>query len=46
MKYDIGALTKNEYIDPISLIMSLPKKDDRTEIAIDELMEGIVWYEE
>lgn len=46
MKYDIGALTKNKYIDPISLIMSLPKKDDRTEIAIDELMEGIVWYEE
>lgn len=26
------------------LLMSLPKKDDRTEIAIDDLMEGIVWY--
>ena len=46
MKYDIKELTKNEYIDPISLIMSLPKKDDRIEIAIDELMKGIVWYEE
>lgn len=22
------------------------EKDDRTEIAIDELMEGVEWYEE
>lgn len=46
MQYDIGKLTHNQYVDPISLIMSIDKKDDRTEIAIDELMEGTVWYEE
>lgn len=46
MQYDIGKLTHNQYVDPISLIMSMDKKDDRTEIAIDELMEGKLWYEE
>lgn len=46
MKYDIGKLTKNEYVDSISLIMSIKTKDDRTEIAIDELMKGTLWYEE
>lgn len=46
MQYDIGKLTENQYIDPVSLILSIGKKDDRTEIAIDELMEGITWYEE
>lgn len=46
MQYDIGKLTQGRYIDPISLIMSLDKKDDRTEIAIEELMEGTLWYEE
>ena len=45
MQYDIGLLTENQYIDPISMIMSLSKKDDRTEIAIDELMEEFPWYE-
>lgn len=45
MQYDIGLLTENKYIDPISMIMSLSKKDDRTEIAIDELMEEFPWYE-
>jgi len=45
MQYDVALLTENEYIDPISMIMSLSKKDDRTEIAIDELMEGFSWYE-
>ena len=46
MQYDIEKLTENQYIDPISLIMSITKKDDRIEIAIDELMEGAAWYEE
>ena len=46
MQYDIGRLTKNQYVDPISLIMGITRKDDRTEIAIDELMEGAEWYEE
>lgn len=45
MQYDIGKLTKNQYLDPVSLIMSINKKDDRTEIAIDELMKGFAWYE-
>ena len=46
MQYDIGRLTKNQYVDPVSLIMSITRKEDRTEIAIDELMEGAEWYEE
>ncbi|MEA4923426.1 MAG: hypothetical protein VB031_08780 [Eubacteriaceae bacterium] len=46
MQYDISKLTHNQYVDPVSLIMSIDKKDDRTGIAIDELMEGTVWYEE
>ena len=46
MQYDISKLTHNQYINPVSLIMSIDKKDDRTEIAIDELMEGTAWYEE
>ncbi|MGN0336656.1 MAG: hypothetical protein ACI4EE_04080 [Lachnospiraceae bacterium] len=46
MQYDIGRLTQNKYVDPISLIMSITRKDDRTEMAIDELMEGVEWYEE
>lgn len=46
MQYDVGSLTNNQYVDFVSLIMSLDKKDDRIEIAIDELMEEIEWYEE
>ncbi|MBS6194040.1 MAG: hypothetical protein KH828_00485 [Clostridiales bacterium] len=46
MQYDIGRLTENQYIDPITLNLSLKEKDDRTEIAIDELMRGIEWYGE
>lgn len=46
MQYDVGRLTENQYVDPISLIMSITKKDDRTEIAINELMEGVTWYAE
>ena len=46
MQYDIGRLTKNQYVDPVSLLMSITRIDDRTEIAIDELMEGAEWYEE
>ncbi len=46
MQYDIGRLTKNQYVDPITLIKSLGAKDDRVDIAIEELMEGIEWYEE
>ena len=46
MQYDIGRLTKNQYVDPVSLLMSITRIDDRTEIAIDELIEGAEWYEE
>ncbi len=46
MKYNIGVLTKDKYIDPITLIYSLEEIDDRIEIAIDELMEGYEWYKE
>lgn len=45
MQYDIGKLTSNGYVDPITMILSIGEKDDRTEIAIEELMEGIEWYE-
>ncbi len=46
MKYDIGLLAKNNYIDPISLISSLDKRDDRIELAIEELMEDTEWFGE
>ena len=45
MQYDVSKLTTTGYVDPITLILSLGEKDDRIEIAIDELMEGIEWYE-
>ncbi len=45
MQYDIGKLTLNQYVDPITLILSLEKMDDRIEIAIEELMEETEWYE-
>ena len=41
MQYDIGRLTKNQYVDPVSLLISITRKEDRTEIAIDELMENV-----
>ena len=46
MKYDISILTKNKYVDPITLIYSLEETDDRIEIAIEEMMEDYEWYEE
>lgn len=44
MKYDIGRLTDDNCVDPISTIYSIKDKDDRIEIAIDELMEEYTWY--
>ena len=46
MKYDISLLTKNNCVDPITLIYSLEETDDRIEIAIDEIMEDHEWYKE
>lgn len=45
IKYDVGVLAKGDYVDPITLILGLDEVDDRTEIAIDELMENATWYE-
>lgn len=45
MCYDIEKLTETQYVDPITLILSLKENDERVEIAIDELMEGMEWYQ-
>lgn len=44
MKYDIGLLTNDQYIDVVSMIYSMKEHDDRIDIAIDEAMEGYSWY--
>ena len=44
-KYDVGIFFRNEYEDPVSLILGLSERDERIEMAVDELMEGIDWYE-
>ena len=44
MKYDIGVLEKEGYVDEITTILSLMETDDRIEIAIGELMEEYNWY--
>lgn len=46
MKYDIGLLTNDNCIDVVSLIYSMKERDDRIDIAIDEVMEGYSWYVE
>ena len=44
MCYDIGKLTKDLSVDPITLIMSLDEQDERVEMAIEELMEEYEWF--
>ena len=46
MKYNILALSNTEYIDPITLILSLSNRDERIDQAVDELMEDKTWYQE
>lgn len=46
MKYNILSLTDTEYVDPITLILSLSERDERIDQTIDELMEGKSWYQE
>ena len=46
VKYDIGLLSKTDYIDPVSLILGLDEKDERIELAIGELMEDAKWFVE
>lgn len=38
MGYDIVLLAENEYEDSISLILELSDRDERIEMAIEELM--------
>ncbi len=46
VKYNILALSRGGYEDPISLILGLSEKDERVEMAVDELMEKMKWYTE
>lgn len=46
MKYNVEALAKDGYVDVVTIIWSLIEKDDRIELAIDELMEEYDWYGE
>lgn len=46
MKYNIAALTENDYVDPITLILSLSERDERIDMAVEELMEDKDWYME
>lgn len=46
MKYDFTLLTRDQCSDPISIIYSLKEKDERIELAIDEMMEEFIWYVE
>lgn len=46
MKYNIGLLEKEGYVDPITLIKSLNESDERIELAIEEMMEGEEWFVE
>ena len=46
INYDIQKLTNNDEIDPISLIYSLDEKDERIELAIEEMMEDKIWFME
>lgn len=45
-KYDVNYCLNPEYEDPVSLILGLSERDERIDMAIDELMEGMEWYEE
>lgn len=43
-KYNPNLFSKNEYVDPVSLICSFEKnKDERIEIQLDEFLEEIEW---
>ena len=45
MKYDVMRLAKDNMVDEITLILSLNKRDERIDMAIDEMMEEYEWYE-
>ena len=43
-KYDTGELGENGYADPVSLMLSIEEKDERIEMALDELFSKFKWY--
>ena len=44
LRYDPVPLSKNGYIDPVTLILSLDETDERIEKAVEELMRDASWY--
>ncbi|MBE6422722.1 hypothetical protein [Succinivibrio dextrinosolvens] len=44
-KYDIGILGKKGCADPLSIMLGLKNKDERIEIAIEELLENYEWFQ-
>lgn len=46
MRYNITLLTETEYVDPVTMMLSLRERDERIEIALSELLEDKDWYEE
>lgn len=46
IKYDVGALARIQYVDPLTLLLGIDETDDRIEMAVEELMEKEIWYEE
>ena len=45
MKYDVEKLSRNHFVDPVTLILGLSEMDERIEMAVDELMDKYDWYE-
>lgn len=45
MKYDVSLLGKDGLVDPITLIWGLAEADERVDMAVDEMMGGVEWYE-
>lgn len=46
MRYNVTLLTETEYVDPVTVMLSLRERDERIEIALEELLEDKDWYEE
>lgn len=44
MKYDVSKISRNDFIDPISMILSLSENDERIQISVDEMMKEYNWY--
>lgn len=46
MKYDVGLLTDDQCADRLTVIHSILERDERIEMAIEEMMEDFDWYKE